>query len=269
MASTCLSQFAVSNTCHSQSWSQCNTRFECVTLKTLTIVLELKCTFSKTTIIWLFPLSITPSRDITPRVKCLDPFSRCRFFKKRKKKYDVQCSPISINLAFPLLKPIWEVSTFPHVTSIWEQPEEQLPHQSQTHSRHTDKIYGPTKCSPQKLQWSRFQIIYLIHFLRVASDHNGTAARLQMRADGPEPQRQRQTNQEQLTKLAGLQWLEIRLWVWHKTWSWAWNTGTVGSEPARVASALKSTNFSFPNHFIMFTVYLLADLNLVQGLGLR
>lgn len=50
-------------------------------------------------------------------------------------------------------------------------------------------------------------MIYLIHFLRVASDHDGTAARLQMRADGPDPQRQKCTNQEQLAKLAVLQWL--------------------------------------------------------------
>lgn len=31
--------------------------------------------------------------------------------------------------------------------------------------------------------------IYLIYFLRVASHHDGTATSLQMRADGPEPQR--------------------------------------------------------------------------------
>lgn len=118
----------------------------------------------------------------------------------------MQYSLISTNLTFPLLKPIGAVCTFPRVTSISEQPEEQLHHQSQTRSRDTDTIYGPKKCSPQKLQRSTFQIIYryLIDFLRVASDHHGTAARLQMRADGPEPQRQRHTNQEKLAKLAAL-----------------------------------------------------------------
>lgn len=101
---------------------------------------------------------------------------------------------LSMNLTFSLLKTIWAVCTLPYVTSISEQPEEQLHYRSQTHSQDTDMIYGPTKCSPQKLQRSTFQIIYLIYFLRVASDHYGTAARLQMRADGPEPQRQIRSN---------------------------------------------------------------------------
>lgn len=89
-----------------------------------------------------------------------------------------------------------------------------------------------------------------------------------MRADGPEPQRQRHTNQEQLTKLAALQWLGTSCEYDTKRGHELDNTGTVGSEPGGVASAPKSTNSSFPNHFIMFTVYLLADLNLVKGLGL-
>lgn len=59
-----------------------------------------------------------------------------------------------------------------------------------TNPKHTVKtltIYGWKKCSPQKVQRSTFLIIYRVYFLWVASHHYGTAARLQMRADGPEP----------------------------------------------------------------------------------
>lgn len=156
---------------------------------------------------------------------------------------------LTINLRFSLLKPIGAVCSFPYVTSISEQPEEQLHHQSQhthTQARYWHDLRAGKVLTTKKLQRSAFLVVYLVYFLRVAPDHDGTAARLQMRADGPEAQRQEHTNQEQLAELAALTTVGNLL----RRWPWALNAARARFEPGGCGICLKihelnprSTNF--------------------------
>lgn len=131
-----------------------------------------------------------------------------------------------------------------------QQPEEPVRRQSRTHT-HT---HNPASGVIHGLGESTFTSLkaaghvsegaHLIYFLRVAADHDGTAARLQMRADGPERQRRRQFKSGAISFISIL--VIIRNLVGAMTEKLVMSlkhSGGAGSEPPGSAICLKTHHF--------------------------
>lgn len=168
----------------------------------------------------------------------------------------MQYSLLSINLTFALLKPIWAVCTFPHVTSISEQPEEHLHHHSQTQSRYWLDLPA------EKAFTIKTVAEHISNYLPYLLSPGCFRPRWNSRTSADESWWPWTAETEPhksgaIGSISSPVMVRKLLRVEQKNVVMNLNThtrapGTAGSELGGVASAPKSMNFTFPIHFIMF-----------------